>query len=258
MKRKYPFEDKKKHKKKRKRKEDKKKVLKQIQKDEEFARKLQIQFYQGFNIEKVEENVKNEEKNIEEEGEVEHHPMRVENLLNDVSSPTHITITRVFTTGDGKTTTTRIARTIVGNNQTSDNTIIYDESEDGNVEQSSGRRRHSFNMDLFRPFLFNISNSLNLINIDNFSYDELLDRFPNKSSWVGASEKQIKKNSSEFKINKDTKKDSCRICLCDYKEEDVCRRLQCKHTYHKKCIDKWLIKNAICPLCKQPLSWKDS
>ena len=27
----------------------------------------------------------------------------------------------------------------------------------------------------------------------------------------------------------------------------------CKHYFHKKCIDKWLKKNASCPICRDKI-----
>lgn len=44
----------------------------------------------------------------------------------------------------------------------------------------------------------------------------------------------------------------CQICLSDFELEQECRKLtQCKHTFHRECIDQWLItgRNS-CPLCR--------
>jgi len=46
----------------------------------------------------------------------------------------------------------------------------------------------------------------------------------------------------------------CNICLNHYKHREYKRVLQkCKHVFHKKCIDKWLIQSnkMDCPRCRQ-------
>ncbi|KAM7276584.1 hypothetical protein ACFE04_018450 [Oxalis oulophora] len=43
----------------------------------------------------------------------------------------------------------------------------------------------------------------------------------------------------------------CSVCLSDFEEGDKVRRLKCKHTFHKDCLDKWLHEFfATCPLCR--------
>ncbi len=47
--------------------------------------------------------------------------------------------------------------------------------------------------------------------------------------------------------------DQCVICLIDFRDNDVCCRLECKHMYHKECIEPWLRHNGHCPLCRFPV-----
>jgi hypothetical protein len=50
-------------------------------------------------------------------------------------------------------------------------------------------------------------------------------------------------------------KDECSICLAEFSPTDVVRRLDgCRHTFHKSCIDLWLLQCASCPLCKCEVS----
>jgi len=42
----------------------------------------------------------------------------------------------------------------------------------------------------------------------------------------------------------------CPICLTDYEAGDELRCLPCKHSFHKKCVDEWLLVNATCPNCR--------
>jgi len=44
----------------------------------------------------------------------------------------------------------------------------------------------------------------------------------------------------------------CSICLNEVSSSDAVRKLpNCGHTFHRCCIDLWLLRNAHCPLCKQ-------
>merc|ERR550514_1063677 len=45
--------------------------------------------------------------------------------------------------------------------------------------------------------------------------------------------------------------DECAICLTAFRSGDSARRLpSCQHTFHKECIDLWLLRSVACPLCK--------
>mmetsp|Transcript_21727 Transcript_21727/g.61729 ORF Transcript_21727/g.61729 Transcript_21727/m.61729 type:complete len:291 (-) Transcript_21727:270-1142(-) len=46
---------------------------------------------------------------------------------------------------------------------------------------------------------------------------------------------------------------SCAVCLADFEEGDEMRQLPCKHHFHRPCIDKWLKRNKVCPLCLQDI-----
>jgi len=44
----------------------------------------------------------------------------------------------------------------------------------------------------------------------------------------------------------------CSICLNELCHDDTVRQLtSCGHTFHRSCIDLWLLRRADCPLCKQ-------
>lgn len=42
---------------------------------------------------------------------------------------------------------------------------------------------------------------------------------------------------------------SCAVCLTEFSQGDVLRRLPCCHKFHKGCIDIWLTRSRTCPLC---------
>ncbi|KAJ3216371.1 E3 ubiquitin-protein ligase rnf38 [Clydaea vesicula] len=49
----------------------------------------------------------------------------------------------------------------------------------------------------------------------------------------------------------------CIICQCDFEKGEKLRELQCKHVFHKDCVDSWLVGKGeesigghkTCPLC---------
>lgn len=46
--------------------------------------------------------------------------------------------------------------------------------------------------------------------------------------------------------------EDCPICLTVPKAGDCVRRLSaCGHTFHRSCVDLWLLRSADCPLCKR-------
>ncbi|KAF7234010.1 hypothetical protein EG68_11529 [Paragonimus skrjabini miyazakii] len=44
--------------------------------------------------------------------------------------------------------------------------------------------------------------------------------------------------------------DQCAVCIELYRVSEVVRILPCRHVFHKKCIDPWLLEQRSCPLCK--------
>ncbi|KAL4445667.1 hypothetical protein ABPG74_006218 [Tetrahymena malaccensis] len=42
----------------------------------------------------------------------------------------------------------------------------------------------------------------------------------------------------------------CSICLNNYIDKEILRVLPCEHRFHRACIDKWLLQNSRCVICK--------
>lgn len=74
------------------------------------------------------------------------------------------------------------------------------------------------------------------------SYDELM-KFP-CFDYKGGEKESISNCNCISPVD-------CAVCLESFKVGDKCRLLpMCKHTFHARCIDKWLLKTPICPICR--------
>lgn len=64
---------------------------------------------------------------------------------------------------------------------------------------------------------------------------------------------KVKFNPSIF-----TTSNECAICIGPYIEEDEITPLPCdkRHYFHSICIEDWLRKNNVCPLCKKEITNK--
>jgi hypothetical protein len=43
---------------------------------------------------------------------------------------------------------------------------------------------------------------------------------------------------------------ACAVCLAALRGGDECRRLPCLHAFHAGCVDGWLARSRLCPVCK--------
>lgn len=58
----------------------------------------------------------------------------------------------------------------------------------------------------------------------------------------------------KIKKNDIIETENCLICMENYNYGQFKRLLpNCKHCFHKKCIDKWLKKKSSCPVCRDEL-----
>ncbi|KAL2330219.1 hypothetical protein Fmac_017800 [Flemingia macrophylla] len=47
---------------------------------------------------------------------------------------------------------------------------------------------------------------------------------------------------------------TCSICISEYEEAEILRMMpQCRHYFHKDCVDVWLKVHASCPVCRNSL-----
>ena len=45
----------------------------------------------------------------------------------------------------------------------------------------------------------------------------------------------------------------CSVCIGDFEEGEMLRRLPCLHVYHQSCIDQWMTQHNTCPNCRWAL-----
>ncbi|PIO76761.1 zinc finger, C3HC4 type [Teladorsagia circumcincta] len=72
---------------------------------------------------------------------------------------------------------------------------------------------------------------------------------------VGASPQDIEKCTEKMNFIKDVEVpeneiERCTVCLCEFETGEEVRNLRCTHIFHVNCIDKWLVYNKKCPVCR--------
>ena len=124
---------------------------------------------------------------------------------------------------------------------TSDNITIIFKHNDMNttliVRSKNGAKLTSNNYNIVP--LISMDNTLELLDLERVPFNELVPKY-----------KQIK--SEDILLGQ-----SCSICHEDYKIKEFKRELNCKHYFHKKCIDKWLKNNLSCPVCRHLIGSKN-
>jgi hypothetical protein len=51
----------------------------------------------------------------------------------------------------------------------------------------------------------------------------------------------------------DTRELGCAVCLDDFEAGDELRTMPCSHSFHERCIFRWLRISHLCPCCRFPL-----
>lgn len=89
-------------------------------------------------------------------------------------------------------------------------------------------------------------NTENLNNIDEEEFESVKVVLNNDDFY--------KLNYKEYLFVEEPKEKRCSICLDDFNDKDLVYLLECKHLFHKICIDEWLTKyNYNCPICRKKL-----
>ena len=119
---------------------------------------------------------------------------------------------------------------------------------------------------LFRqqqPVVANANNAAAAVENDqlnNLTYEELIEIFGigNENRNIGASISIISSlpvsTLSDPHVELPEEMRTCHICLEDFVTGEKRKCLPCLHGYHDHCVDRWLMENGVCPVCKTPVS----
>ena len=89
---------------------------------------------------------------------------------------------------------------------------------------------------------------------DDISSTILLDIITQFGSPGKVNDKQKIKKLSYKKVKDKFCDLNCPICLDEFKKTEYYRILDCKHVFHKKCIDRWFKKDKNdCPMCRSKI-----
>ncbi len=103
-------------------------------------------------------------------------------------------------------------------------------------------------------------------NVDDMSYEELLDRFgPGTEGPAAATPSAVRAVPRRRLTGEDVEallcldarstERTCCVCLDDYGKGDVVKSLPaCQHTFHAHCVDRWLLCRNACPVCRVGLA----
>ncbi|KAL9292084.1 putative transcription factor C2H2 family [Arabidopsis thaliana] len=108
-------------------------------------------------------------------------------------------------------------------------------------------------MGLVRPFVLK-AYQWQIIALDT-SYMESSNLYDFNHEKKGLSKSSIQNIPMFYNRSEHQTKSSCSICLQDWEEGEVGRKLaRCGHTFHMNCIDEWLLRQETCPICRDHLS----
>ena len=91
------------------------------------------------------------------------------------------------------------------------------------------------------------------IDFESFEADDIDSRLmARQQGLTDAQIKSIPAASLRASDREVSNKETCSVCLNDFKTKDKVRRLpMCTHVFHEKCIDSWLRVARDCPNCKR-------
>lgn len=57
----------------------------------------------------------------------------------------------------------------------------------------------------------------------------------------------------KYEYTSDRTDEPCTICYYEFKKGEITNLFDCNHRFHDDCISEWLLKEKLCPMCKQEI-----
>ena len=64
----------------------------------------------------------------------------------------------------------------------------------------------------------------------------------------------LKGSKQKQKENEKEELRNCTICFDNFEQDETIKILPCLHSFHANCVDTWLERRPICPVCKYDIS----
>lgn len=147
------------------------------------------------------------------------------------------------------------------NQESDDEEMSDDEISDESDQETIDTVEHSLpSMSIFQQYLINrIEQEINANRIEE---QQLAQALLESREYYDQQESTERKDNVLININsqkyssvkiKDKRKEICAICQEKYSCNNQVYWLDCKHIYHKDCLDEWIKYNPSCPICKKDI-----
>lgn len=91
----------------------------------------------------------------------------------------------------------------------------------------------------------------------NYPYHNAYEQLVNMENVKTVIPKNILNEFASYKVKNTHLIKDCSICQENYKKNEIIRELPCKHLFHRRCIDRWLLnESSKCPNCRMTVSDK--
>ena len=133
--------------------------------------------------------------------------------------------------------------------------INYDSDTDSDLDIRYNRGNNRRNNRRGRLSSSSSGNNHRRYNSNLFNSDDDIDSLDEEFEALDDDTIQTYPTTKIHDINKLSDENKrCSICLENFKNGDDSIILPCIHIFHSKCINIWMKKNAVCPICKYKIN----